>query len=66
MPGEEDMSADEEIAVAMSIRDLMNAITMLSELPDEILATEHEDIELAHRRLIKLLMRTEQMEVQHG
>jgi len=55
------MSADQEIAVAMSVRDLMNAIAMLSELPDDILATEREDIELAHRRLIKLLMRVEEL-----
>ena len=60
------MSSDQEIAVAISVRDLMSAIAALSELPDEFLAVEREDIELAHRRLINLLMRTEQMEMQHG
>jgi len=53
------MTHQEEKA-AMAVRDLMSAIVSLSELPDENIAIEHEAIELAHRRLIKILMRVEE------
>ena len=38
----------------------MSAISALAELPDEFVAVEREDIELAHHRLISLLMRVEE------
>jgi len=58
------MTQQEEKA-AMAVRDLMSALSALAELPNELVAVEREDIELAHQRLIKLLIRTE-MEMQHG
>ncbi len=55
MPGEEDMSNDQEIAVAMAVHDIMSAIVTLRAMPAETVRQEFLDLERVEEQLHSLM-----------